>query len=196
MITSTIAAIILIVGILSLLFFVYELSLRGTRHYSGKRLSLFLIIGITLLVTRFSMHNVTVLLDEENHVDYYTFSNKVKYEFSNRDTISIQIERNTIINDTRHNLIVEPIFYKDPRSTSIDLKTAKEVDDRLKENGKIPEGDGGITELLLKDYSKGTVSIKSYSYINLNYSIDYFYNTPPKILKGKEVARRKYWLHN
>lgn len=81
------------------------------RFFSGKFWYVFLIMGIGLLVFRFSMDSLVILKPNEQIEKYLTFQNSTLYTYENGRTETVYIGDHTIINDTEFNLEVESVSY-------------------------------------------------------------------------------------
>ena len=137
------------------------------RFYGGKYWYIFLTIGFILMGLRFVMDNVTILTGNNKKQDFLTLKSSHFYTFKNGTTITISIEDNTLINDTDNEYIIDKVKY-------------------------------GYYSKYYSSSSQDNymTTISPYSAKILTYSIDYFYDDPPKSIRVKGGSSTlRYWLH-
>ena len=81
------------------------------RFYKGKYRFIFLLAGIGLIGSRFTMNEIVVLKANQNREKILTFGSNFDYTFQDGTTSNISVSSNTLVNDTYEKLIIEKVEY-------------------------------------------------------------------------------------
>jgi hypothetical protein len=79
--------------------------------YKGKYRFIFLLAGIGLIGSRFTMNEIVVLKANQNREKILTFGSNFDYTFQDGTTSNISVSSNTLVNDTYEKLIIEKVEY-------------------------------------------------------------------------------------
>lgn len=71
----------------------------------------FIIFSFASIYAGIKVKNVIVIENEKGYKKYSTFNSSYNYEFKNGEVKNLEIEHNTIINDSDYAVVVEKVFY-------------------------------------------------------------------------------------